>query len=82
MITVELAPREFVVKSIQCHSWSCGGGIATTYKPEFGSNITFKINFSVTDSSLKLVLASIILQHNTKFSLFGPPSTQPTKLSY
>ena len=83
VITVELAPSGFDVKSFPRQSRSCGGEIATLYKSTLGSNITFKTNFDFTQTSFEVVQASITLQHKTlHFFLSVPPSTKPMKQSY
>ena len=63
--TVELAPSAFDVKSLPRQSRSRGGGIATTYKSNLGSNITFKTDFDFTHTSFEVMQASITLQHHT-----------------
>ena len=79
--TAELAPSGFNVKSFPRQSLSCGGGIATIYKSNLDSNITFKTNFDFTHTSFAVVQASTTLQYETAFFLLVPPSTQPTKQS-
>ena len=64
--TAELAPSGFYVKSFPRQSRSRGGGIATVYKSNLGSNITFKTNFDFTHTSFEVVQASITLQRNTR----------------
>ena len=51
--TVELAPSGFDVKSFQRQSRLCGSGIATVYKSNLGSNITFITNFDFLTHRLK-----------------------------
>ena len=63
--TVELDPSRFDVKSFPRQSRSRGGGIATVYKSNLGSNITCKTNFDFAHTSFEVVQASITLQHNT-----------------
>ena len=81
--TVELAPSGFDVKSFPRHSRYRGGGIATAYKSTFGSNITFKTNFTFTHTSFEVVLASTTLQRNTLhfFCLYRPPPSRGNNLT-
>ena len=57
--TFELAPSGFDVKSFPRQSRSRGGGIASIYKSNLGSDITFKTNFYFNHTSFKVVQASI-----------------------
>ena len=81
--TVELAPSGFDVKSFPRQSRSRGGGIATVYKSTLGSNIIFKTNFDLTNTSFEVVQASITLQHNTLhfFCLYRPPPNRRINLT-
>ena len=81
--TVELAPSGFDVKSFPRQSRSRGGGIATVFKSNLGSNITFKTNFDFTHTSFEVVQASITLQHNTLhfFCLYRPPPNRRNNLT-
>ena len=81
--TVELPPFEFDVKSFPRQSRSRGGGIATVYKSNLGSNVTFKTNFDFTHTSFEVVQASITLQHNTLhfFCLYRPPPNRRNNLT-
>ena len=65
--TVELAPSGFDVKTFPRQSRSRGGGIATVYKSNLGSNITLKTNFDFTHTSFEVVQASITFaaEHTT-----------------
>ena len=76
--TVELAPSGFDVKSFPRQSRFRGGGIATAYKSNLGSNITFKTNFDFTHTSFEVVQASITQLHNTLhfFFLYRPPPSR------
>ena len=71
------------MKSFPRQSRSRGGGIAIAYKSTLDSNITFKTNFDFTHTSLELVQASIILQHNTLhfFCLYRPPPNRRNNLT-
>ena len=81
--TIELTPSGFDVKSLPRQSRSWGSGIATVYKSTLGSNITFKTNFlfysHIVRSSAGI---NYFTAQHTKFFLFVPPSTKPTKQSY
>ena len=63
--TAELTPGGFDVKSFPRQSRSPGGGIAAIYKSILGSNITFKTNFDIINTSFEVVKASNTLQHST-----------------
>ena len=71
--TVELAPCAFYVKSFPRQSRSHGHRIAMMYKSNLGSSITFKTNIDFTYTLVKVVLASVTIQHNTLhfFSLYS-----------
>ena len=73
--TFELVPSGFDKKSFPCQSRSRVSGIDTIYKSISGTNITFKTNFDFKHTSLKVVQASITIQHNTLhfFCLYRPP---------
>ena len=81
--TVELAPSGFDVKSFPRQSRSRGGGIATVYKSNLNSNITFKTNIDFTHTLFEVMQASISLQHNTLhfFCLYRPPHNQRNNLT-
>ena len=69
--------------SISLQSRSRGGGIATVYKSNLGSNITFKTNFDFTHKSFEVVQASITLHNNTLhfFCLYRPPPKRRNNLT-
>ena len=79
--TVELAPSGFDVKSFPRQSQSRGGGIATIYKSILGSNFTFKTNLDFTDTSFKVVQASLHYSTLDFFCLYRPPPNRQNNLT-
>ena len=52
--TVELAPIKFIAKSFPRPSRSRGDGVASIYKYNLGSNITFNTIFDFTHTSFEV----------------------------
>ena len=81
--TDESIPSGFDVKTFPRQSRPRSGGIATIYKSNLGSNITFKIDFNFTHTSYEEVQASVTLQHNTLhfFCSYRPPLNRRNNLT-